>query len=80
MNFNVYLDARLGKELVNFCEFSHKKRNAVIRDALEFYIHQVMPKTWPKSILAFKGIPDAEPFESSRDELSSDNRPTLFED
>ena len=80
MNFNVYLDDHLAKDLASFCQHSHKKRNAVIRDALELYIHQAMPKSWPQSILKFKGIQDIEPFENYRDELSTDNRSSLFED
>ena len=80
MNFNVYLDDQLAKDLVNFCQTTHEKRNAVIRDAIALYTHQAAQKSWPKHILEFQGISDIEPFESFREELSAEHRPSLFED
>lgn len=78
MNFNVYLDDKLGKEFTYYCKSAHKKKNAVIREALEAYIHQHTDATWSPSVLEYKGVSDMEPFESTRSELKPDNRPDFL--
>lgn len=77
MNFNIYLDKELSQKLFHACETTHKKRNALIREALELYMRQLNQRTWPPSILNFQGVDEIAPFEASRTELGPDNR-SLF--
>jgi hypothetical protein len=78
MNFNVYLDEKLGKEFTHYCKSAHKKKNAVVREALEAYIHHNVSTPWPEAILKFKGYPDIEPFENSRSEFTANKRPDFL--
>jgi hypothetical protein len=79
MHFHVYLDQELGEEVRIICQKTHKKRNAVVREALRLYIHQQKKKTWPDSILAFRGIKDFPAFESYRKDLGQDLRTTFLD-
>ena len=74
MNFNIYLDKGLSQKLSYVCETTHKRRNAIIREALELYIRQLTQRTWPPSILNFQGLEGIEPFEATRKELGPDQR------
>jgi hypothetical protein len=74
VNFNIYLDKDLSQKLFHVCETTHKKRNTLIREALELYIRQLNQRTWPSSILNFQGVDELDPFEASRKELGPDKR------
>lgn len=74
MNFHVYLDDKLGQEVQMLCQTTRKKRNAIIREALQMYIQAQKKAAWPNSILSFKGISKFPPFESYRKELGNDSR------
>ena len=74
MNFHVYLDDELGKEIEMLCRTTHKKRNAIIREALRMYIQDQKKAVWPDSVLSFEGVSKYPPFESSRKELGKDSR------
>jgi hypothetical protein len=79
MNFHVYLDEELGREIQQICLTTHKKRNAVVREALRLYVKQQKTAVWPESVLSFQGIKDFPPFELSRNELLPESRPTFLE-
>lgn len=78
MNFNVYINEELSHKLSTICEVTHKKRNTVIREALELYIRQTESVSWPDTILRFKGVQDFSPFEEYRSELDDDQRDTFL--
>jgi predicted DNA-binding protein len=80
MNFNIYINDELSHKLTYISESTHKKRNTVIREALELYISQLEKPTWPSSILEFKGVKDFSPFEDLRKELPEDSRNTFLEE
>ncbi len=69
MNFNVYIEDKLGKKLQQVCQVTGKKRNAVIREALESWLSQQQLLTWSKLIDNFEGDKKIVPFESYRSEL-----------
>lgn len=71
MHFHVYLDEGLAKNLAQCCQNTHKKRNAVIREALQLYFDQKNDH-WPPDLLAFKGIQDFPTLESLRGDFSDD--------
>lgn len=39
MNFHVYLDEDLGRQLEKLCLTTHKKQNTIVREALRLYLY-----------------------------------------
>lgn len=70
MNINVYIEESLSKQLNACAKSLHRPRNAIIREALKEWLDHHQKKSWPASILKFKGIPNAPAFESFREELT----------
>lgn len=79
MNFHVYLDEDLGRQVQQLCHTTHKKRNTIIREALHLYLQQQKKMAWPESVLLFEGIGDFPPFETSRNELPLESRQTFLD-
>lgn len=79
MNFNIYLEDELGRKLDNICQLSGKKRNTIIREALETWIQQYSMPDWPESIKTFQGEPESIRFESHRAELKEPDEESIFE-
>ena len=71
MNFNIYLDDRLGERLIIATKESHKSRNALIREAVDLWLKTNENSSWSKQILEFEGVADFPAFESYRDELKN---------
>jgi Ribbon-helix-helix protein, copG family len=69
MNFNIYVNDELGHKLTSFAQIEGKSRNALIREALDYYFAQKSYITWSDSILDFQGINDFSGFEELRTEL-----------
>lgn len=70
MNFNIYIDDKVGIKLNKLAKTSGKTRNALIREAIEEWVnHQINPQ-WSEKILSFKGLKDMPSFESYRSELN----------
>ena len=69
MNFNVYLDYALAQKLESLSRKQGKKRNAVIREALEAWIIQANSQTWPTTVMDYEGTSDWIAFEEYREEL-----------
>ncbi|MGV2828105.1 ribbon-helix-helix protein, CopG family [Myxosarcina sp. GI1(2024)] len=69
MNFNLYLEDELERELQNLARVTGKSRNALIREAIQSLISQHHKSKWSKNILDFRGIKEGLDFESYRDEL-----------
>ena len=70
MNFNIYVENTLSAQLDQLAKQQGKKRNAVIREALEAWIKQQMVTTWPDAVLNYQGELGAIAFESLRKELN----------
>lgn len=71
MNINVYMEDSLGNYLNQCAKQTGKTRNALIREAVKEWVAHHGIKQWPISILKFSGIGEATPFESYRDEFTS---------
>ncbi len=69
MNINIYLEEDLAKELKDYSLETGQSRNGIIREAVREWISHHQAKTWPKSVLQFKGCPEMPTFESTREEL-----------
>lgn len=70
MNINIYIEDSLAKELNISSKKTGKPRNAIVREAIKEWIKHHQKKSWPETVLKFKGVPDIPSFESTRDELS----------
>ncbi len=70
MNFNVYINDELANQLAHLAKTEGKSRNALIRDALDFYLKSHTDQHWPNDVLNFSGInQDFQPFETHRAEF-----------
>ena len=79
MNFNVYINDELGHQLAHVAEAEGKSRNALIRDALSFYLKNHTIQCWPNDVLNFSGIrQDFPSFESFRSELKPATETVIF--
>ena len=69
MNFNIYIEDKLGEQLQKATEVTGKSKNALIREALnEWFMRHPMIK-WPDEILQQEGVEGFTSFESSRDKF-----------
>jgi hypothetical protein len=74
MNFNIYINNNLAKELDVLVTRTKKTRNKLIQEAIEKFIATNRKKTWCDAILAFKGVPGLDDwggFEQHRMELET---------
>lgn len=79
MNFNVYINDVLGHQLAHLAQTEGKSRNAIIRDALSFYLKNHTDQHWPDAVLNFSGIKeDFPPFEVFRAELKPTPNKDIF--
>lgn len=69
MNFSIYISDEMEKKLDSVASNFGKKRNAVIREALEEWIARHDNSGWPKSVLDYKGTQNSIDFESYRNEM-----------
>ena len=67
MHINLYLDDQTGMRLQALAARRGESRNALIRQALKEWIELHSDKAgWPPEIMAFGGMSEIEPFESTR--------------
>lgn len=73
MNISIYLDMPLAKKAQQYAKKTGTTRNAIIREALRVWLLQHETRSWPKSILNFKGVDEPIVFEKDREELLPPN-------
>ncbi|GAB4238665.1 MAG: hypothetical protein Kow0049_25490 [Stanieria sp.] len=78
MNFNVYINDELGKELENLVSKTGKSRNSLITLALKLLIKQEYQSQWCDEIINWNGIENSISFESYRDELVPPSETEIF--
>ncbi|BAU62917.1 hypothetical protein STA3757_02680 [Stanieria sp. NIES-3757] len=78
MNFNVYINDELGKELENLVSKTGKSRNSLITLALQLLIEQEYQSQWCDEIINWNGIEESISFESYRDELVPPSEMEIF--
>jgi predicted transcriptional regulator len=70
MNFNIYLDAKLGAALKNLAKRRKLTRNALIRKAVEELVEkETHSKDWSEAVLEWRGARQFPRFESYRTKL-----------
>lgn len=69
MNINIYIENKIGQQLRTQAKTLGKTRNAVIREALQYWLLHHQSRTWPPIILNFHGDPKFPRLESYRREL-----------
>ena len=78
MNFNVYLEDEIGKELEAISKKENVSRNALIRQAVKLLIDSKKRSQWSEDILNWNGIKEEISFESYRNELIPPSEKELF--
>lgn len=78
MNFNIYIEDELAQKLETICQLTGKKRNSLIREALEAWLRQYPMEEWPNSIQKWIGDSQIIPFESYRNELVEPSEKDVF--
>ncbi len=77
MNFNIYVEDNLATQLDRLAKQQGKKRNTIIREALEAWTARHLPTTWHEDVLAYTGSENSIVFEAYRDELLPPKEPEL---
>ncbi|PZD74938.1 hypothetical protein C1752_00632 [Acaryochloris thomasi RCC1774] len=77
MNFNVYVEDQLVERLELLAKQQGKKRNTIIREALEAWTTLNLPAAWPDNVLTYSGSTDGIVYESYRNELLPPTDPEL---
>lgn len=70
MNFNIYLDSKIGEALKRLAKRRKMTRNALIRKAVEDLVaKEGQSQIWSAAVLEWKGDSKFEPFETHRGQL-----------
>jgi len=77
LNFNVYVDKRIGEQLERLAKDRGTSRNALIREALSRFIERGSLREWPDAVREFDGIRGAPRFESARRRLRAPRKDPL---
>ncbi len=73
MNFHVYVENELQKDIEAICAATGKKRNTIVREALHEYVQRHGRKKWSEAILNYTppdGIDSFPRFEDYRNDGS----------
>jgi predicted transcriptional regulator len=71
MNFNIYLDTKIGAALKRLAKHRKVTRNALIREAVEELLEkETHSQKWSEAVLQWQGDPKFVPFESHRAKLA----------
>ena len=82
MHFNLWFNETLVEGIERIMASTGKKRNTVVKDAVEKYLKDWNESSWPESIKAFKGFEDfkeEDRFENFRNGLE-EPRKNIFEE
>jgi len=72
MNFNIYLNAKVGEALKRLAKRRKTTRNALIREAVEDLVAKESElRSWSAAVMEWRGDPAFEPFETHRNQLRS---------
>lgn len=70
MHFNVYMDDETGQQLNDAALQQGQTRNALIRAAVRDWLARRNQPNWPAEVLDFAGLPEMQPFEAGREQLT----------
>jgi predicted transcriptional regulator len=78
VNFNVYLDTKIGAALKRLAKRRKLTRNALIRKAVEELLEkETNSQRWSEAVLQWQGVPEFAPFESHRAGLTEPSQDPL---
>jgi hypothetical protein len=69
MNFNVYVNKKIGDRLSRIAKSMHRSRNSIINEALEEWLASHSNSKWPSKFFEFSPIEDVPDFKAFRKEL-----------
>lgn len=70
MNFNIYVNKKIGEEITNIAAASHRSRNSIVTEALELWLKQQRCSKWPENFFDFSPIEEVPDFKAYRQELN----------
>lgn len=71
MNFSIHIDDRVASQLVFLSKKTKKTRNALINQAIRFFLETQNKSEWPKAVRELAGSDHLlTPFENHRQELA----------
>lgn len=71
MNFNVYLNKKIGEKINKMAELLHRSRNSIINEALEEWLNR-HSASWPKNFFDYDPVEDTPGFKSLRSYLTKE--------
>lgn len=75
MNFSIHIDDKTAAELDQLSKKTGRKRNSLIREAIEKLLQSDKKSHWPKEVLELAGAAkDLPPFESYRKEFPPEDK------
>jgi len=69
MNFNVYLNKKIGEKVTRVAKALRRSRNSIVNEALEEWLSKHTKAKWPKNFFDFSPIEDVPDFKSLRKDL-----------
>lgn len=69
MNFNVYVNKKIGDRVKKVAKSMHRSRNSIVTEALQEWLEHHTSKSWPKNFFDFQAAEDVPNFKSYRDDL-----------
>ena len=82
MHYSIWFGKKMLEGLESIMVSTGKKRNTLVKEAVEEYIKRWNEKAWPESIMRFKGIKDfkeEDRFENFRKDLKAPKE-NIFEE
>lgn len=71
MNFNVYMNKKIGERVKRVAKTLHRSRNSIINEAIEEWLNKHSLHSWPKNFFDFSPIDDVPDFRALRKDLGT---------
>ncbi len=71
MNFNIYLNKKIGERVTKIANRTHRSRNSIISEALEEWLNKHHASAWPKNFFDFEPIKNVPDFKKYRKDMKN---------
>lgn len=71
MNFNVYINKKIGERINQIATSSHRSRNSIVNEALEEWLYNHTQSHWQENFFEFMPVEDVQDFKASRKNLKA---------
>jgi hypothetical protein len=70
MNFNIYVNKKIGESINKIAHDTHRSRNSIVTEALDEWLSKHSKTQWPDNFFDFHPIKDVPDFKAFRSDLS----------